>query len=150
MVISDHTGLRHITFATHFCFQQTESYICLGTRRCNAQGARATREGNQSRGQTLDMEEHVEMLPVIRETVLINAPIERVWSAVATSEGLTAWFVTNDFQPVVGHEFTLDAGPWGHSRARRWRSIHLTAFPFVGIRIGRSPSSLSRSESKLK
>lgn len=59
------------------------------------------------------MEKRVELLPAIRETVLINAPIERVWSAVATSEGLAAWFMPNDFQPVVGHEFTLDAGPWG-------------------------------------
>jgi uncharacterized protein YndB with AHSA1/START domain len=54
-------------------------------------------------------------LPDIRKTVVVNAPIEKVWKAVATSEGIAAWFMPNDFQPVVGHEFTLDAGPWGLS-----------------------------------
>ncbi|WP_067922453.1 MULTISPECIES: SRPBCC family protein [Alicyclobacillus] len=51
----------------------------------------------------------------IRKTVLLNAPIDKVWKAVATAEGIAAWFMPSDFQPVVGHEFMLDAGPWGKS-----------------------------------
>lgn len=54
-------------------------------------------------------------LPDIRQTVVLNAPIQKVWNAVATSEGLAAWFMPNDFRPVVGHAFHLDAGPYGKS-----------------------------------
>ncbi|HEX7056886.1 MAG TPA: SRPBCC domain-containing protein [Bacilli bacterium] len=54
-------------------------------------------------------------LPDIRQTVTFNAPIKKVWDAVATSEGIAAWFMPNDFQPVIGHEFHLNAGPYGMS-----------------------------------
>lgn len=54
-------------------------------------------------------------LPAIRETRLLNAPIAKVWSAVATAEGMAAWFMPSDFEPVVGHEFHLEAGPYGRS-----------------------------------
>lgn len=54
-------------------------------------------------------------LPDIRHTIVLNAPIEKVWEAVATSEGLSAWFMPNDLQPVEGHEFHLQAGPFGQS-----------------------------------
>ncbi|MCA0756224.1 SRPBCC domain-containing protein [Paenibacillus sp. N4] len=54
-------------------------------------------------------------LPDIRQTLTLNASIQKVWSAVATSEGIAAWFMPNDFQPEVGFEFHLDAGPFGHS-----------------------------------
>ncbi len=54
-------------------------------------------------------------VPEIRKTLVLNAPIEKVWNAVATADGLAAWFMPNSLQPVVGHEFTLDAGPWGKS-----------------------------------
>lgn len=55
------------------------------------------------------------MLPNICQTVLLQAPIQKVWDAVATSEGLAAWFMPNDFQPIVGHAFHLNAGPFGMS-----------------------------------
>lgn len=55
------------------------------------------------------------MLPDIRHTILLNAPISRVWEAVATSEGIAAWFMPNTFQPVAGFEFVLHAGPFGDS-----------------------------------
>jgi uncharacterized protein YndB with AHSA1/START domain len=55
------------------------------------------------------------MLPDIRQTMVFQAPIQKVWEAVSTSEGLAAWFMPNDFQPVVGHEFHLNAGPFGMS-----------------------------------
>ncbi|UUZ82016.1 SRPBCC domain-containing protein [Paenibacillus sp. P26] len=54
-------------------------------------------------------------LPDIRQTEVFNAPIQKVWDAVATSEGIAAWFMPNDFQPIVGHEFHLNAGPFGMS-----------------------------------
>jgi uncharacterized protein YndB with AHSA1/START domain len=57
----------------------------------------------------------VNTLPDIRRTLTLNAPIQKVWNAVATSEGIAAWFMPNDFQPVVGYEFHLEAGPYGKS-----------------------------------
>lgn len=55
------------------------------------------------------------VLPDIRQTVVFNAPIGKVWDAVATAEGLAAWFMPNDFKPEAGHEFHLNAGPFGMS-----------------------------------
>jgi len=55
------------------------------------------------------------VLPDIRQTHTFYAPIGKVWDAVATSEGLAAWFMPNDFKAVVGHEFELNAGPFGMS-----------------------------------
>jgi uncharacterized protein YndB with AHSA1/START domain len=55
------------------------------------------------------------MLPDIRHTMVFQAPIQKVWEAVSTSEGLAAWFMPNDLQPIVGHEFHLNAGPFGMS-----------------------------------
>ncbi|MEY9094596.1 SRPBCC domain-containing protein [Paenibacillus sp. RC84] len=54
-------------------------------------------------------------LPDIRQTQLFNAPIQKVWNAVATSKGIAAWFMPNDFQPELGYEFHLEAGPFGKS-----------------------------------
>lgn len=54
-------------------------------------------------------------LPDIRRTEVFNAPIQKVWDAVATSDGIAAWFMPNDFQPEVGYEFHLNAGPFGMS-----------------------------------
>ena len=38
-------------------------------------------------------------------------PIERVWAALTSAEALAAWLMPNDFQPVVGHEFTFRTDP---------------------------------------
>ncbi|MDN3018173.1 SRPBCC domain-containing protein [Paenibacillus sp. BSR1-1] len=51
----------------------------------------------------------------IKYTLIYNAPINKVWDAVATSEGLTAWFMPNDMKPVEGHEFHINAGQFGMS-----------------------------------
>jgi uncharacterized protein YndB with AHSA1/START domain len=51
----------------------------------------------------------------INKTVVLNAPIEKVWKAVSTQEGMAEWFMPNTFEPVVGHEFILHAGPYGDS-----------------------------------
>lgn len=49
-----------------------------------------------------------DQLPDICKTQLLDDPIHTVWRTVSTSEGIAAWFVTNNFQPVKGHEFHLD------------------------------------------
>lgn len=46
-------------------------------------------------------------LPDIRRTIEINARQEKVWQAVATSEGIANWLMPNDFEGKIGHEFTL-------------------------------------------
>lgn len=54
-------------------------------------------------------------LQEISKTVILNAPIENVWNAVATSEGIAAWWMANTFEPIVGHEFVLQTGQYGDS-----------------------------------
>jgi uncharacterized protein YndB with AHSA1/START domain len=54
-------------------------------------------------------------LPDIRKIVLLNAPIQKVWDAVATSKGLEAWWMPNTFEPILGHEFVLHTGQFGDS-----------------------------------
>ncbi|WP_039044189.1 SRPBCC domain-containing protein [Sporosarcina sp. ZBG7A] len=54
-------------------------------------------------------------LPEIRKTIILNAPIEKVWKAVSTSEGLDAWWMPNTFEAFLGKEFVLHAGPYGDS-----------------------------------
>jgi uncharacterized protein YndB with AHSA1/START domain len=50
----------------------------------------------------------------IKQTVVINAPIQKVWDQVSTAEGITAWFMPNDFKPEVGYEFHIQS-PFGPS-----------------------------------
>ncbi|WP_028595379.1 SRPBCC family protein [Paenibacillus assamensis] len=51
----------------------------------------------------------------VRKTVQLKAPIQKVWDAVSTAEGIAVWFMPSDFEPVVGHKFHLEAGPFGKS-----------------------------------
>ncbi|TDL64692.1 SRPBCC domain-containing protein [Rhodococcus qingshengii] len=50
----------------------------------------------------------------IKQTIVINAPIQKVWDQVSTSEGIEAWFMPNDFKPEVGYEFHIQS-PFGPS-----------------------------------
>ncbi|NWQ43120.1 SRPBCC domain-containing protein [Bacillus sp. EB106-08-02-XG196] len=50
----------------------------------------------------------------IKQTLVFNAPIQKVWEQVSTSEGIAAWFMPNDFKPEVGHEFHIQS-PFGPS-----------------------------------
>ena len=50
----------------------------------------------------------------IKQTVIFDASIQKVWDAVSTSEGIESWFMPNDFQPEIGHEFHLQS-PFGPS-----------------------------------
>ncbi|MDF2723853.1 MAG: polyketide cyclase [Paenibacillus sp.] len=57
----------------------------------------------------------METLTDIRRTFTMKADIHKVWDRVATAEGLASWFMPpNAFEPVVGFEFHLNAGPWGN------------------------------------
>ncbi|MBK3494688.1 SRPBCC domain-containing protein [Viridibacillus sp. YIM B01967] len=55
-----------------------------------------------------------ENLPDIKQTVLVNAPIQKVWNYVSTAEGIEAWFMPNDFQLEEGYEFHVQS-PFGPS-----------------------------------
>lgn len=50
----------------------------------------------------------------IKQTIVLEAPIQKVWDTVASSEGIALWFMPNDFQPKVGYEFHLQS-PFGPS-----------------------------------
>ncbi|WP_077210783.1 SRPBCC family protein [Bacillus dakarensis] len=50
----------------------------------------------------------------IKQTIMIQAPIQKVWEKVSSSEGIEKWFMPNDFKPIVGHEFHLQS-PFGPS-----------------------------------
>jgi uncharacterized protein YndB with AHSA1/START domain len=55
-----------------------------------------------------------ELLQDIVQVVTLNAPIEKVWATVSTSEGIATWFMPNDFRPEVGSEFHVQS-PFGPS-----------------------------------
>ncbi|QQE73837.1 SRPBCC domain-containing protein [Brevibacillus composti] len=57
---------------------------------------------------------HQDTLQDIKHVVVFDAPIQKVWEAVSTQEGIASWFMPNDFQPVLGHEFHLQS-PFGPS-----------------------------------
>ena len=52
-------------------------------------------------------------LPDIFRTILFNAGIEKVWSAISTAEGLTAWLMPCTLRAELGNEFTLKSQPRG-------------------------------------
>jgi uncharacterized protein YndB with AHSA1/START domain len=43
-------------------------------------------------------------------------PAETVWHAITTPDLVERWWAAGDIQPVVGHAFTLDMGPWGRQQ----------------------------------
>jgi uncharacterized protein YndB with AHSA1/START domain len=57
-------------------------------------------------------------LQEIRKTIILNAPIEKVWNAVSTSEGIAAWWMPSTFEPILGREFILHAGEFGDSHCK--------------------------------
>ncbi|MCH6265543.1 SRPBCC domain-containing protein [Bacillus sp. FJAT-50051] len=56
----------------------------------------------------------VNTLEDIKKSIVIDAPIEKVWEHVSTAEAIGEWFMPNDFKPEVGHEFHLQS-PFGPS-----------------------------------
>lgn len=47
----------------------------------------------------------------IRKERVYRSTAAELWRAIATQEGLSAWLMPCDFQPVVGHEFTFRTKP---------------------------------------
>ena len=47
----------------------------------------------------------------IRFSVTYPHPPERVWLALTDRHALASWLMPNDFEPVVGHRFTLRTSP---------------------------------------
>jgi uncharacterized protein YndB with AHSA1/START domain len=45
-------------------------------------------------------------------TMTYPHPAGRVWEALTSRDALAAWFMPNDFKPVVGHRFTFQARPF--------------------------------------
>ena len=41
-------------------------------------------------------------LQEIRKIVTINAPVLTVWEAIATSEGISGWWLQNNFKAIEG------------------------------------------------
>ncbi|WP_397538956.1 SRPBCC domain-containing protein [Rummeliibacillus pycnus] len=54
-------------------------------------------------------------LPEIRKTIILNAPIEKAWKAISTSEGIGAWWMPNTFEAELGRDFILHAAQFGDS-----------------------------------
>jgi uncharacterized protein YndB with AHSA1/START domain len=50
---------------------------------------------------------------VVVERVFAHPP-EKVWRALTEGQLIEEWLMKNDFQPVVGHRFTLRATPTPH------------------------------------
>lgn len=50
---------------------------------------------------------------VINVSQSIAYPPSAVWNALTDPEVHSAWFAPGDIRPVVGHDFTLDMGPFG-------------------------------------
>ena len=54
-----------------------------------------------------------EQFAEVVKKIVINAPIDKVWNYVATAEGIGAWFMPNDMEPIEGKAFTLASWPLG-------------------------------------
>ncbi|KAA0547497.1 SRPBCC domain-containing protein [Bacillus sp. BGMRC 2118] len=50
--------------------------------------------------------------PEIKKQAIFNANIEKVWTAVATQEGINSWFMPNDFKQELDYTFTIQS-PFG-------------------------------------
>ncbi|MDR6722919.1 uncharacterized protein YndB with AHSA1/START domain [Paenibacillus amylolyticus] len=59
--------------------------------------------------------ESASALPDIRQQVLLHAPVSKVWEIVSTAQGMGRWFMPSDLEATEGHEFILEAGPFGQS-----------------------------------
>ncbi|WP_442598355.1 SRPBCC family protein [Neobacillus sp. D3-1R] len=60
------------------------------------------------------METNQATLPDIKQTVVFDAPIQKVWNTVSTAEGISSWFMPNDFKLEMGYEFHIQS-PFGPS-----------------------------------
>lgn len=49
----------------------------------------------------------------IKKNVTLNSSKDKVWDAIATSEGIAGWWMPNNFEAEEGKAFTLHAGKFG-------------------------------------
>ena len=66
----------------------------------------------------------------IRKHILLSSPIEQVWKAVSTSDGLASWWMENTLDKSAGENFLLHTGHFGDSpcRVTEWVPNELFAF----------------------
>ena len=96
----------------------------------------------------------------VRKQLDIEAPIQRVWDALTTPEGLLAWFPTEgariDLRPggtlsLVwaddADEGVVDAVEPPHRFVFRWRPAGSAAFRAFGLFFGTESSTTTRSRS---
>ncbi|MGI2732337.1 SRPBCC family protein [Bacillus cytotoxicus] len=55
-----------------------------------------------------------DMVQDVVQTAIFHAPIQKVWDKASTAEGIASWFMPNNFEPKVGHEFYVQS-PFGPS-----------------------------------
>jgi uncharacterized protein YndB with AHSA1/START domain len=66
---------------------------------------------------------------------VFQAPISKVWSAVATSEGLEAWLMPNTFTPEPDSELLQREIGMGSYCAGLWKSTNRIVWSFHGTEI---------------
>src|SRR5690606_11347513 len=65
----------------------------------------------------------------IKQTILIEAPIEKVWDLVSTGEAIESWFMPSNLVAVEGHDFHIQS-PFGPSPCKvlKVEAPHLLTF----------------------
>lgn len=56
--------------------------------------------------------------PTVECDEFVAHPPAAVWRALTESELLARWWAPGEIEPVVGHRFELDMGPWGRQECR--------------------------------
>ena len=55
----------------------------------------------------------MQTIPAIKHTIVINAPIGRVWHSLTTPEDVAIWVGAIGFKPEIGAKFEFHAPPQG-------------------------------------
>lgn len=64
------------------------------------------------------MNKNEDKLPDIVKSVIIEAPVSKVWDAVTTPEGMEKWWMASTIKPEAGFDFVLHTGSYGDSPCR--------------------------------
>ena len=85
---------------------------------------------------------------------LPNNP-EQVWQAITDPQMLGKWFMPNDFEPVIGHEFTFRKPPqkgWDgvtYCRVTELEPLHKVAYTYRGSASGEKTLACAGVQSEL-
>jgi uncharacterized protein YndB with AHSA1/START domain len=88
----------------------------------------------------------------IRVSRVLPFPIDDVWGALTDRDELREWFCSNDFEPRVGHEFTLRDKPrmgWDgvmHCEVLALEAPHRLSFSFKSSMLKDTTVTFSLSE----